>query len=82
MKYIRKIWVRLLISVLAGGMCAELAHIRVGEISEQASTTIMWMSTGIIFGLFSLIVWFEKYRHYYFPKKEKESDVLDDGFNQ
>lgn len=78
MKLIRKIWVRFLISLLLGGMCTELTHIKLGELDPQVSTTVTWMSTLAIFSLFSLIVWWEKYRHYYFPKKKKTSDILDD----
>ena len=78
MKLIRKIWVRALISLLLGGVCAEFAHIRFGELNPQTATTITWLSTLVIFSLFSLIVWWEKYRHYFFSRKKELSNILDD----
>ncbi len=79
MKYIKKVWVRILLSLLMGGMLAEIVHIKLGDISQQTSTTIVWMGAGIAFGFLSLLVWIAKYRYYYFSHKEKEEDILDDN---
>jgi len=37
MKYIRKIWIRILISFLLGAMSSEFFHIRYGQITPEAS---------------------------------------------
>ncbi len=78
MKFIRKIWVRALISLFLGSMCTEIIHISLGEFAAQSASTITWLSSLLLFSLFSLIVWWEKYRPYFFPKKKKSSDILDD----
>jgi len=79
MKFLRKIWVRILLSLFMGGMVAETVHIKFGDIPQQTSTTIVWIGAGIAFGLLSLIVWIEKYRYYYFSNNNEEENILDDS---
>lgn len=78
MKYIKKFWIRILLSLLMGGMLAEFVDIKFGDISQQASTLIVWIGAGIGFGFLSLIVWIDKYKYYYFSSKTEEKDILDD----
>ncbi len=79
MKYIKKLWVRIIISLLMGGVLVELINVTLGTIPEQSSGLMVLIGAGLTFGFLSLIVWFDKYRYYYFPDKTKEEeDVLDD----
>jgi len=79
MKHIKKIWVRLLLSVLAGGVMAEIVHMKTGNSSPEASNMIVYLGAIIMFSFLSFIVWVEKYRYYFFPEKTNtESDILDD----
>lgn len=77
MKYIRKFWVRLLVSIASGGILAEVVHVKFGVIDQQSSAVLVWIGAGITFGILSLVVWIDKYKYYYFPDKNEE-DILDD----
>ncbi len=79
MKYIRKIWVRILLSGLAGGMLAEIFHIKTGNNSPEISSTIVFIGSLVTFSFLAIIVWIDKYWYYFFPEKAKKgSDILDD----
>jgi ABC-type Mn2+/Zn2+ transport system permease subunit len=81
MKHLKKIWVRVLISLLFGGVCSEINHIRTGSPSIETSNILVWMGAIITFVILSLIVWFDKYKYYFFPPKDKETEdesILDD----
>jgi hypothetical protein len=79
MKLVRRIWFRILISLLTGGMLAEIARIRFERISSDSSGTIVWICAIGMFGLLSLIVWIDKYRYYFISfKKKNDEDIIDD----
>ena len=78
MKYIRKLWVRIIFSLFAGGIISELIHIKVGDMTPQSSTLLLWIGAGITFGVLSLIIWIDKYRYYFFPQKNDDEDILDE----
>ncbi len=82
MKYIKKIWVRILISILFGGVFTETIAIITGN---RLNPTII--PTLICFGFLSAIVWFDYYKYYFFPnwglknknRNKNNDDILDDG---
>jgi len=81
MKYIRKLWVRIILSLLTGAFFAELVHVRTGHQSIEASNLILVIGGMLTFFLLSTLVWFDKYKYYFFPHwddQAKEEDILDD----
>ena len=81
MKYLRKIWVRLLISVIVGGVLAEAFHYRTGNNDPQISNTLVLMGSVVTFILLSAIVWATVFLAYLFPnwfaEEELDQDILD-----
>ena len=81
MKYIRKLWVRIVVSLLTGGFAAEFVHVKTGNASPELSNLILVVVGFLMFFLLSTVVWFDKYKYYFFPHwddKAKEEDILDD----
>lgn len=81
MKYIRKLWSRLLISLVGGSFATELLVISTGKGAIRGGSMMLLLIAALIFSILSGIVFFEKYKYYWFDYKEsKESreDVLDD----
>ena len=79
MKYIKKVWLRILISIFSGSILAELFHMKTGNSSNEVSNSIMIITAIIIFCLLTFYVLFDKYKHYYFSDKSSEdNDILDD----
>lgn len=75
MKIIKKLWIRILLSLLFGGFLTELFHLKTGEVLN----VLLWIGFAISFSILSMIVWLNKYRYYFLPKEpESENDILDD----
>ena len=77
MKLIKKVWVRILISMIAGGMFTEFIHIRTGDPTKNYV-----FSFGIIFFIFlSVLIWaynyFLLYKAYSSSKEKVNDDILD-----
>ena len=81
MKYIKKLWARLLISLLFGSAITEVIHIKTGSVSDAF---VMPLAI-LCFVLLSALVWFDAHKYYFFPNlgsKDKEnSDILDDDID-
>lgn len=80
MTFIKKIWARILISLLFGGAISELIIIKTGNASYSSM-----IPTFICFVVLTAIVWFDNYKYYFFPnwgsknKKDLENNnILDD----
>ncbi len=81
MKYIRKLWIRILLSLFLGAFLAELVHVKTGNSSPELSNIILWLGAIVSFSLLSFIVWLDKYRYYFFLKDSEtktDSKILDD----
>ena len=79
MTFIKKIWVRILISLLFGGAVTEILTISTGITSYTMVPAL------ICFVLLTSLVWFDNYKYYFFPnwgtknKDNKEkNDILND----
>jgi len=56
MKYLRIIWVRIIISLLAGGMVSELIHISTGDPNRPVTTNFSVLYALIIYGILTFWV--------------------------
>jgi len=59
MKYLRKIWVRVLISLFAGGLTQEIIFLSTGDITrsrENEGSGMMWIAGIIIYILLTILV--------------------------
>ena len=79
MKFIKKIWGRILISLILGGFATEIISIKTG------TTYTSLMPAFICFLVLTAWVWFEDYKYYYFPNwgsnnkdAKNNNDILDD----
>ena len=83
MKYIRKAWFRFLVSWFIGAAYAE-SHSNGITISEGVKV-MSWGISIFVFILLTAIVYYDIYKHYYFPSKEdtidSREDILDSNWN-
>lgn len=56
MKYLRKIWIRVVVSLLGGGMAKEIIHISTGDPNRPMTANLTLLYAAIIFGILTLIV--------------------------
>jgi len=56
MKYLKKIWVRIIVSLLAGGLITELIHISTGDPNRPMTTNLTLFYALIVYGVLTLIV--------------------------
>jgi ABC-type transport system involved in cytochrome bd biosynthesis fused ATPase/permease subunit len=75
MKYLEKVWVRILISMLIGSFLAEIIHIKKGYMPVQISNFIVLSTTIIGFSLFTLILRLRKKKEDELQKSKEE--ILD-----
>ncbi len=81
MKYLRKIWIRILLSLIIGGILAEMYHLMHGTIEPRLFNTLLYMGAVVTFILLSAIVWGTAFLVYLFPswfsEEELDKDILD-----
>jgi hypothetical protein len=75
MKYLEKVWVRILISMLIGSFLSEIIHIKKGYMPVQISNFIVLSTTIIGFSLFTLILRLRKKKEDELQKSKEE--ILD-----
>lgn len=76
MKYIRKPWARILISLLLGGFFSELMVLKTGH---EDQPTLIYAALAFLF--LQGIVFYDTYKYYFFGNKnhsENRTDILDD----
>lgn len=56
MKYLKKIWIRVVVSLIGGGMATELIHISTGDPNRPMTTNPSLLYAVIIFVILSFIV--------------------------
>ena len=56
MKYLKKTWIRVLVSLFGGGMATELIHISTGDPNRPMTTNPSLLYAVIIFVILSFIV--------------------------
>ena len=57
MKYLKNIWIRAIISLLAGGITAEFIHISTGDPNREGPPSLFLLILAlIVFGILSLVV--------------------------
>ena len=56
MKYLKKTWIRVLVSLFGGGMATELIHISTGDPNRPRETNPTLLYAVIIFVILSFIV--------------------------
>jgi len=57
MKYLKKTWIRIIISLFAGSLIAELIHISTGDPNRQGPTSLSLLVYAlIVFGILTLVV--------------------------
>lgn len=78
MEYIRKIWTRALISLVIGAASVELYVMSTGNEIIRETKVINWLPVVVIFLLLTAIVYFDKYRYYFFPSKDINKETRDD----
>jgi len=78
MKYIKKFWSRALISVVLASLGSELIFMRTGHPDPKIGSILIWLNAILIFFLFTLIAWFDKYKYYFFPQKDKDDELHED----
>ena len=76
-KTLSNIWLRILFSLMGGGMVSELIRLNRGEISSGTSSALVWLGAIVAFSTLSIIFWIMKYKPYFFPQEENE-DIIDD----
>ena len=77
MKALKKIWLRLIISIIFGAFAAELVHYNTGNSSPQLSSMIMLFVGSVVFIVLSLLVWISQSWGLFFPKDVDDKDILD-----
>jgi hypothetical protein len=55
MQFLRKVWVRILVSLLGGGMVTEIIHISTGDPNRPQTNNLTLLYALIIFGVLALI---------------------------
>lgn len=78
MKILKKIWFRVLISIVLGAIIAELYHFKTGNSSPQLGNMILVFVGSVIFSVLSLFVWSTKAWGLFFPKDSNDDNILDD----
>lgn len=80
MEIIKKLWVRIILSLFLGGVLAEIVHFRTGN--SSASNILVLIGFIIMFFILSLTVWFNIYKYYFFPnwksKVNSNENILDE----
>ncbi|MEP6713869.1 MAG: hypothetical protein ABJA37_15690 [Ferruginibacter sp.] len=56
MKYLRKVWVRIIVSLIGGGMMMELLHISTGDPNRPMVSNFSLLFGIIIFALISFYI--------------------------
>lgn len=82
MKYIQKLWYRILISILIGAISSELVVVMFGVKLAKGSSGFVGIFTILAFLVLTIMVHFRPYMYYFFGNKkeakENREDVLDD----
>ncbi len=61
MKYLRKVWIRILISFIGGGMLSEIIHISTGDPNRPHQNNFSWYYAIAIFVLLTVFIWVKTY---------------------
>ena len=56
MEYLRKMWVRVIISLVGGGLLMELIHITTGDPNRPMESNFSFLFAAIIFGLIAFYI--------------------------
>lgn len=56
MKYVKKTWIRVLVSLIGGGMATEIIHISTGDLNRPMTTNLSLFYAAIIFVILTFIV--------------------------
>ena len=56
MSYLRKTWVRIIISLLSGGLVMELIHISTGDPNREMKSNFSLLIAGIIYAMLSYYI--------------------------
>ena len=74
-----------MISLVLGAASVELYVMSTGNEAIRALKVINWLPAVVLFLIFTAVVYFDKYRYYFFSSKdaneETQDDVLDDEFH-
>jgi hypothetical protein len=57
MKYLRKTWVKVLVSLIGGGMVTEIIHISTGDPNRPMTANLSLLYALIIFGILTFLVY-------------------------
>ena len=81
MKYIKSIWRRILISILMASGASALTQMAVESDQGEPSKSLFYLTAIFAFIGLSSIVWYDKYKYFFFPDKAKkdaeDDDILD-----
>ncbi len=55
MQFLRKIWVRIIVSLIGGGVVSEIIHISTGDPNRPTNNSLTIVYSLIIFGVLALI---------------------------
>ena len=78
MKYITKLWSRILISIFSGSVLVELYVINTGNTNVQGSGILIFILAGLVYFFLTAIVYFQRYKYYFFPPKDSKNELGDD----
>jgi hypothetical protein len=56
MEYLRKIWIRVIVSLVSGGLLMELFHITTGDPNRPREANFTLLFAAIIFGLIGFYI--------------------------
>ncbi len=79
MKVIKKVWVRILLSLFVGGMFAEIMHIRTGDASVETSNKYVYVMGFVTYLVLTGFIWFSNYLKYWKGSKTVVNDDILDG---
>ena len=65
MRAIKKVWVRILISLFVGGIFSELMHIRTGDASVETSNNHVYTFGIFTYILLTVLIWVSNYLKYW-----------------
>lgn len=57
MEYLKKTWVRVIISLIGGGMLTEIIHISTGDPNRPMTTNLSLLYAAIIFAVLTFILY-------------------------
>jgi hypothetical protein len=57
LKYLKKTWVRVIVSLIGGGMVTEIIHISTGDPNRPMTTNLSLLYAAIIFGILTFIIY-------------------------